>query len=166
MFTGGRVVDGTGARHSAATSPSRAAASPPSGDLAPDRHRPRRAAGSTRTGLVVAPGFIDLLGQSEYNALVDRRAASKITQGITSEVTGEGESIAPLDENAAQEPTRTRTAATACRPDWSSLLTYFMRFRRTPPTINLGTFVGLGGLRRIVVGTEDRRATARASSTG
>ena len=55
------------------------------------------------SGLVVAPGFIDLLGQSEYNVLVDGRAASKITQGITTEVTGEGESIAPTDEKRIAE---------------------------------------------------------------
>src|ERR1039458_4758863 len=126
------------------------------GDLAPDRiARARRRIDAT--GLVVAPGFIDLLGQSEYNALVDRRAASKITQGITSEVTGEGESIAPLDETLLKSNEDTYRHY-GLRPDWSSLLTYFMRFRRTPPTITLGTFVGLGGLRRMVVGTEDRRA--------
>ncbi|HZC32380.1 MAG TPA: D-aminoacylase, partial [Candidatus Bathyarchaeia archaeon] len=49
------------------------------------------------SGLVVAPGFIDMLGQSEYNVLVDNRAASKITQGITTEITGEGGSIAPVN---------------------------------------------------------------------
>src|SRR5262249_45632780 len=41
------------------------------------------------TNLVAAPGFIDLLGQSEFNVLVDGRAASKVHQGVTSEVTGE-----------------------------------------------------------------------------
>ena len=46
---------------------------------------------------MVAPGFIDMLGQSEYNVLVDPRAASKITQGITTEITGEGSSIAPAE---------------------------------------------------------------------
>ena len=156
VFTGGRVVDGTGKaafRGDVAVRDGRIAAV---GDLAPDRiARARRRIDAT--GLVVAPGFIDLLGQSEYNALVDRRAASKITQGITSEVTGEGESIAPLDETLLKSNEDTYRHY-GLRPDWSSLLTYFMRFRRTPPTINLGTFVGLGGLRRMVVGTEDRRA--------
>ena len=156
VFTGGRVVDGTGKaafRGDVAVRDGRIAAV---GDLAPDRiARARRRIDAT--GLVVAPGFIDLLGQSEYNALVDRRAASKITQGITSEVTGEGESIAPLDETLLKSNEDTYRHY-SLRPDWSSLLTYFMRFRRTPPTINLGTFVGLGGLRRMVVGTEDRRA--------
>ena len=156
VFTGGRVVDGTGKaafRGDVAVRDGRIDAV---GDLAPDRiARARRRIDAT--GLVVAPGFIDLLGQSEYNALVDRRAASKITQGITSEVTGEGESIAPLDETLLKSNEDTYRHY-GLRPDWSSLLTYFMRFRRTPPTINLGTFVGLGGLRRMVVGTEDRRA--------
>ena len=156
VFTGGRVVDGTGAVAFRADVAVRGGLIAAVGELAPDR-----IAGARRridaTGLVVSPGFIDLLGQSEYNALVDRRAASKITQGITTEVTGEGESIAPLDETLLKSNEDTYRHY-GLRPDWSSLLTYFMRFRRTPPTINLGTFVGLGGLRRMVVGTEDRRA--------
>src|SRR6516162_2489731 len=41
-------------------------------------------------GMVVAPGFIDMLGQSELTLLVDPRAPSKIYQGITTEITGEG----------------------------------------------------------------------------
>lgn len=47
---------------------------------------------------VVAPGFIDMLGQSELTILVDPRLPSKIFQGITSEITGEGNSIAPLND--------------------------------------------------------------------
>jgi dihydroorotase/N-acyl-D-amino-acid deacylase len=46
-------------------------------------------------GLVVAPGFIDMMGQSEINVLIDNRVFSKITQGVTTEVTGEGGSVAP-----------------------------------------------------------------------
>ena len=50
------------------------------------------------SGLVVTPGFIDLLGQSEFNVLVDNRAASKITQGVTTEISGEGTSVWPANE--------------------------------------------------------------------
>ncbi len=46
-------------------------------------------------GKVVAPGFIDMLGQSEMTILVDPRLPSKIYQGITTEITGEGGSVAP-----------------------------------------------------------------------
>src|SRR6266436_9232782 len=49
-------------------------------------------------GTVVAPGFIDMLGQSEKTILVDPRLPSKIYQGITTEITGEGDSIAPLND--------------------------------------------------------------------
>ena len=49
-------------------------------------------------GMVVAPGFIDMLGQSELTILVDPRLPSKIYQGITTEITGEGGSAAPLSD--------------------------------------------------------------------
>ena len=51
-------------------------------------------------GKVVAPGFIDMLGQSEATILVDPRLPSKIYQGITTEITGEGGSVAPLNDEA------------------------------------------------------------------
>ena len=110
-------------------------------------------------GLVVAPGFIDLLGQSEFNLLVDNRAASKIMQGVTTEVTGEGTSIAPLNERllADMEPALKRFNVTA---DWRTLGEYFKRLdERTRPAINLATFVGAGSLRTFVIGKDDRRAT-------
>ena len=49
-------------------------------------------------GMVVAPGFIDMLEQSEWNLLIDKEAFSKLTQGITTGITGEGGSIAPQNE--------------------------------------------------------------------
>jgi len=107
--------------------------------------------------LVVAPGFIDLLGQSEYNVLVDPRAASKITQGITTEVTGEGASIAPLNERMLKDGEATWKRY-GVRPDFTTLAGYFARFRKSPPTINVGTFVGLGGIRDLVIGPADRNA--------
>ena len=89
---------------------------------------------ATRTidakGLVVTPGFIDLLGQSEYNVLVDKRAASKITQGITTEVTGEGSSIAPAERPRCSPKARTSTSGTASRPTSRTLDGYFKTFER------------------------------------
>ena len=94
LITGGRIVDGTGAPWFR-------------GDvgIVGDRitavgHLAGQTAASTidASNLVVAPGFIDMLGQSEFNVLVDGRAASKITQGVTTEITGEGSSIAPLND--------------------------------------------------------------------
>ena len=108
---------------------------------------------------VVAPGFIDLLGQSEFNVLVDARAASKIMQGVTTEVTGEGSSIAPVNDRMIAE------AAPSARhfgvvQDWRTLGDYFRRLdERSHPAINVGTFVGAGGIRNYVIGKDDRPAT-------
>src|SRR5262245_44145644 len=94
LFSGGRVVDGSGAPWFAADVGVRDGKIVAVGALAGQPAKRTIDA----TGLLVVPGFIDLLGQSEYNVLVDKRAASKITQGITTEVTGEGASIAPLND--------------------------------------------------------------------
>ena len=109
-------------------------------------------------GLVVAPGFIDMLGQSETNALIDSRVLSKITQGITTEVTGEGGSAAPVTERQIADDSaflkRYRLDV-----DWRDLEGYFRRLERTPPTINIATFVGATQVRSAVVGEADRTAT-------
>jgi N-acyl-D-amino-acid deacylase len=107
---------------------------------------------------VVAPGFIDMLGQSEFNVLVDRRAASKITQGITTEITGEGTSIAPLNDRiAALRKAQYDHFKVAL--DFRTLGEYFARLERERPAINLGSFVGAGGVRANVIGESQRAAT-------
>jgi dihydroorotase/N-acyl-D-amino-acid deacylase len=154
VFAGGRVVDGAGApwfRADVGVVGDRIAAV---GDLS--HARARRRVDATR--LVVAPGFIDMLGQSEYNVLVDPRAASKITQGITTEITGEGSSIAPTNARMIAEGKDTwdRYGVT---PDWTTLDGYWKAFERARPTINLGTFVGAGGVRDLVIGKQNRPPT-------
>ena len=108
LFTGGHVVDGTGAPWFAADVGVRDGKIVAVGVLA---GRPAKRTIDAK-GLVVAPGFIDLLGQSEYNVLVDKRAASKITQGITTEVTGEGtRSRRPTPGSSRRAATSTRNSA-------------------------------------------------------
>src|SRR5262245_46493064 len=89
VFAGGRVVDGTGAPWFRADVGVVGARIVAVGDLS--RASARRRIDASR--LVVTPGFIDMMGQSEYNLLVDNRGASKVTQGITTELTGEGHAI-------------------------------------------------------------------------
>jgi dihydroorotase/N-acyl-D-amino-acid deacylase len=111
------------------------------------------------TDLVVAPGFIDLLGQSEFNVLVDPRAASKIMQGVTTEITGEGTSIAPVNDRLIEEG-RPSAQHFNVAQDWRTLGDYLRRLDdRTHPAINLGTFVGAGSVRNYVIGKADRAAT-------
>ncbi|MGE3490272.1 MAG: amidohydrolase family protein [Vicinamibacterales bacterium] len=155
LITGGRIVDGTGApwyRGDVGITGDRITAI---GQLAGRNARSRIDA----TNLVVSPGFIDMLGQSEFNVLVDGRAASKITQGITTEITGEGSSIAPLDDRlaAAAKPQYDRFTVAQ---DFRTLDQYFARLERQRPALNVGTFVGAGGLRALVVGDRQRAATA------
>jgi dihydroorotase/N-acyl-D-amino-acid deacylase len=154
LFAGGRVVDGTGApwfRADVGIVGDRIAAI---GELSRARAKRRIDA----SGLVVAPGFIDMLGQSEYNVLVDNRAASKITQGITTEITGEGSAIAPLNARMIADG-RDTWARYGVTPGWTTLEGYWRAFKGARPAINLGTFVGAGGVRDLVIGQEDRPAT-------
>jgi len=109
-------------------------------------------------GLVTSPGFIDVQGQSEFNILVDNRAASKITQGVTTEITGEGSSIAPVNDRMRKDggDAAKKYGVTL---DWYSLADYFKHFERTKSAINLGTFVGAGGVRNYVMGSVNRPAS-------
>ncbi len=110
------------------------------------------------TGLIVAPGFIDMLGQSEVNLLIDKQAVSKLTQGITTEITGEGDSIAPTNEKLNQEHADflQHYHLTA---DWQSLEEYFERLTGQGSGINLATYVGAAQIRHMVIGTADRAPT-------
>ena len=111
------------------------------------------------TDLIVAPGFIDLLGQSEFNVLVDGRAASKILQGVTTEVTGEGSSIAPVNDRLILEAAPNATHFGVAQ-DWRTLADYFKRLdERSHSAINVATFVGAGGIRNYVIWKDDRPAT-------
>ncbi|MGH7568582.1 MAG: N-acyl-D-amino-acid deacylase family protein [Gemmatimonadales bacterium] len=110
------------------------------------------------SGLVVAPGFIDMLGQSETDVLIDNRVLSKITQGITTEVTGEGGSVAPLtDALVARDSAYLKRYGLDI--DWRDLDGYFARLERTGSTVNIATFVGATQVRRVVIGDADRPAT-------
>ena len=110
------------------------------------------------SGLVVAPGFIDMLGQSETNVLIDNRALSKITQGITTEVTGEGGSVAPLTDLLVLDDSAWMKKY-GVQEDWRDLDGYFAHLARTKSAVNIATFVGATQVRMAVVGKQDRRAT-------
>jgi N-acyl-D-amino-acid deacylase len=155
VITGGRIVDGTGApwfSGDIAINGDRIAAM---GNLHGRSSRQRL----NVAGLVVAPGFIDVQGQSEFNLLVDNRAASKITQGVTTEITGEGTSIAPINDRLLEDllPGAKKYGVTV---DWRTLDDYFRHLEEVRPAINIGTFVGAGGLREYVVGKDNRPATS------
>ncbi|HEV2904693.1 MAG TPA: D-aminoacylase [Pyrinomonadaceae bacterium] len=110
-------------------------------------------------GQVVAPGFIDMLGQSEQFLLIDGRAMSKVMQGVTTEITGEGESIAPINDQILkeQEAFNRKYNLTV---DWRTFDEYFKRLERQGIGVNLGTFVGATQVREYVIGYDNRPPTA------
>ena len=110
-------------------------------------------------GLVVAPGFIDMLGQSETYLLIDPRAMSKVMMGVTTEITGEGESIAPVNERLIKENEdfNQRYKLTV---DWRTLGEYFRRVEKQGMGLNLGTFVGATQVREYIVGFDNRPPTS------
>ncbi len=152
VIRNGRVVDGTGRRAFAADVGVR-------GDRVVRVGRIPEGARAKRTvdarGLVVAPGFIDMLGQSEQYVLIDPRAMSKVMMGVTTEVTGEGGSIAPVNERTLKEdePFNRRYNLTV---DWRTLHEYFRRLAIQGAGVNLATFVGATQVRAYVVGFDNR----------
>ncbi|HET8892141.1 MAG TPA: D-aminoacylase [Candidatus Angelobacter sp.] len=120
------------------------------------------AAQATRTidahGMVVAPGFIDMLGQSELTILVNPHLPSKIFQGITTEFTGEGSSAAPLND-AIIKADQLSYDHLKITPDWRTLRQYFARLEKQGMGINLGTYVGATQVRRMVLGDDKVQPT-------
>ena len=110
-------------------------------------------------GMVVAPGFIDMLGQSELTMLVNPHLPSKIFQGITTEVTGEGGSVAPLNEQIIKAD-HVAYAHLAITPDWRTFAQYFARVEHQGMGINLASYVGATQVRRMVLGDSNVTPTA------
>jgi N-acyl-D-amino-acid deacylase len=107
-------------------------------------------------GKVVAPGFIDMLGQSEMTILVDPRLPSKIYQGITTEITGEGGSAAPLND-AIIRADHSGYEHYHITPDWRTFRQYFARLEKQRMGINLASYVGATQVRRMVLGDDDKQ---------
>jgi N-acyl-D-amino-acid deacylase len=154
VIRNGRIVDGTGSPWYAGDIAIRA------GRIAAIGHLEGAAAKRAidARGMVVAPGFIDMLGQSEVTILVNPHLPSKIYQGITTEVTGEGGSIAPLNDAVIRLDHLTWEHYQV-KPAWRTFAEYFARLRQQGMGINLASYVGATQVRRLVIGEDDRAPT-------
>ncbi len=154
VITNGRIIDGTGSPWYSGDIGIRDGRVAAIGNLA--------AAARKRTidaaGKVVAPGFIDMLGQSELTILVDPRLPSKIYQGITTEITGEGNSAAPLNEAIIQSD-HSGYDHYKITPDWRTFRQYFARLEKQGIGINVADYVGATQVRRMVLGDNDVQPT-------
>jgi dihydroorotase/N-acyl-D-amino-acid deacylase len=154
VIRNGRLIDGTGSPWYSADLAIRGGRIAAIGRL--DGARAKRVVDAG--GQVVAPGFIDMLGQSELAILANPSLPSKIFQGITTEITGEGGSPAPLTD-AIIAADRAWYQQLDIEPDWRTLAEYYARLERQGIGINLATYVGATQVRRVVLGDEDRDPT-------
>lgn len=154
VIQGGRIIDGTGNPWYEGDVAIRADRIVAIGKLA--NAKAKRVINAR--GMVVSPGFIDMLGQSETALLIDNRSTSKLSQGITSEITGEGGSIAPNNANtiAAAQP---QLDQYHLKIDWYTLDDYWNRLEKKGTPINIGTYVGAAQVREYVLGDVDRAPT-------
>ncbi|MFI5255279.1 MAG: amidohydrolase family protein [Candidatus Limnocylindrales bacterium] len=170
LIEGGTVVDGSGA-------PGFAAAVGVTGDrlrilragdtgAGRDTGAMRAARRIDATGLVVAPGFIDLHSHGGLMMLAEPRHEPKVRQGVTTEVIGvDGNSYAPFLRRADFDDFLTLNAGLDGRPaidyDWASVADYLARFDRKV-AVNVAYFIGNSALRIAAVGWDDMPADARA----
>lgn len=159
LILNGRIVDGSGGPSffgDLAIRGDRIAVVGPSGFLA------GREAKDTvdATGLVVSPGFIDILGQSGWYFLYgDTRLIAKVAQGVTTEIIGEGTTYAPLNpRNIGQRPDS--LARRFSQPDGFGRFLDAMEKRGT--SVNVGAFVGGHTLRQYGMGTRTGPASPTA----
>jgi len=111
------------------------------------------------SGLVVAPGFIDLHSHSDYTLLVDGSAQSKIRQGVTTEILGEAASAGPILGPAIPDfdnGTAPLTQKDGLKRDWTTLSEYFARAERQGISVNIASYVGSGQVRLDVMGNVNR----------
>jgi N-acyl-D-amino-acid deacylase len=155
VIRNGRIIDGTGSPWYSGDVGIRGGKIAAIGNLA--NAESRRVVDAR--GMVVAPGFIDMLGQSELTILVNPHLPSKIFQGITTELTGEGGSIAPLSD-AIIKADHLGYEHYKINPDWKTFREYFARLERQGIGINFGSYVGATQVRRMVIGDDNRAPTA------
>jgi N-acyl-D-amino-acid deacylase len=155
VITNGHIIDGTGSPWYSGDVCIRDGKVAAIGNLtASTRKRTIDAAGK-----VVAPGFIDMLGQSELSILVEPRLPSKIYQGITTEITGEGSSAAPLND-AILKTDRAGYEHYKITPEWRTFRQYFARLEKQGMGINLASYVGATQVRRMVLGDDNKQPSA------
>lgn len=154
VITNGHIIDGTGSPWYSGDIGIRDGKINAIGNLSAAARKRTIDAG----GKIVAPGFIDMLGQSERTILVDPRLPSKICQGITTEITGEGGSIAPLNDAIIQSDSAGWDYY-KITPDWRTLREYFARLEKQGIGINFATYVGATQVRRMVLGDADVQPT-------
>jgi len=165
LITNAKIVDGTGNPWfygDVALAGDRIAAITPPGRIAPEQ----AADVVDATGMVVCPGFIDILSHSILPLMVDGRCLSKITQGVTTEIMGEGSTPGPINDKIDLRSMKTHVF-TQLVPEWAERMDSWVGFRDWLEALaargvssNIGSFLGGGTLRQYAMGMEMGEPTA------
>ncbi len=113
-------------------------------------------------GCVVCPGFIDMHSHTDESVIANRTCESKLTQGVTTEVSGNcGYSAAPFGGQQTEfDETAKWLSEHGVDELWTSMDGFFSTLDGIPMSINFATFVGHGTIRAFVLGYEDRAPSA------
>jgi N-acyl-D-amino-acid deacylase len=110
------------------------------------------------TGLVVAPGFINMLSWATESLIEDGKSQSDIRQGVTLEVFGEGWSMGPLSEKL-KEQQQADQGDLKYTIDWNTLNEYLESLVKRGVSPNIASFIGATTVRINHIGYEDRVPT-------
>ncbi|MCC9640785.1 serine hydrolase [Rhodopirellula sp. JC740] len=142
VLRGGKVIDGTGTPWYRADVAIRDGKIVEIGRIGADRAKQS----IDVDGLIVAPGFIDMMGQTATPMLRDQRSAiNLLTQGITTINAGEGYSAAPVSDHDAKSL------------GWKTMAEYFQLLDMEGMPVNVVQTVGHTQVRELVMGEDNRR---------
>jgi N-acyl-D-amino-acid deacylase len=110
-------------------------------------------------GLVVAPGFINVLSWATDSLIHDGRAMSDIKQGVTLEIFGEGTSYGPVNDTIREELRKTQ-GDIRFEITWATLGGYLEHLVKNGVSPNVASFVGAATVRAHELGYEDRQPTS------
>ena len=112
-------------------------------------------------GRAVTPGFIDMHTHSDQPVIADGNAESKVRQGVTLDVIGESQTVAPLEGPVLEEYRSEHRKRNMIETDWANFSGYFARLMKQGVSINVASGVSPQQIKRVVIGFKERPASAQ-----
>ena len=156
VIHGGQIIDGTGNPWFYADIGIRNGKIAAVGKISPEAGE--RAVSAK--GFVVSPGYIDMHTHSDQPVIADGNAESKVRQGVTLDIIGESQTVAPLEGAVLEEYRLEHRRRNGIEADWKTFTEYFNRLMKDGTSINVASGVSPQQVKRVVCGFEERPASA------